>query len=72
MEYYREKEPRGEYVLVIEGGIKKQIAPEDTMTPEEAVAYYLNEGMSRNDALKAAAKRLGISKNELYRLTLEK
>ena len=72
VEYYREKEPRGEYVLVIEGGIKKQIAPEDTMTPEEAVAYYLNEGMSRNDALKAAAKRLGISKNELYRLTLEK
>ena len=72
VEFYREREPRGEYVLVIEGGVKKETMSEETMTPEEAVAYYLDEGMSRNDALKAAAKRLGISKNELYRLTLEK
>ena len=72
VEFYREREPRGEYVLVIEGGVKKENKTEETMTPEEAVAYYLQEGMSRNDALKAAAKRLGMSKNELYRLTLEK
>ena len=73
VEYYSEKEPRGEYVLVIEGGEKRREAEVDNaMTPEEAVAYYLGEGMSRNDALKAASKRLGISKNELYRLTLEK
>ena len=72
VEYYGEKEPRGEYVLVIEGGNKKQTVTEEIMTPEETVAYYLEKGMSRNDALKAAAKRLGISKNELYRLTLEK
>lgn len=71
IEYYTEKEPRGEYVLVIEGGQKERMN-EEIMTPEEAVAYYLEEGMSRNDALKAAAKRLGMSKNELYRLTLEK
>lgn len=71
IEYYTEKEPRGEYVLVIEGG-QKERRSEEIMTPEEAVAYYLEEGMSRNDALKAAAKRLGMSKNELYRLTLEK
>ena len=70
--HYNEKEPRGEYVLVIEGGRKENAAAEENMTPDEAVAYYLEEGMSRNDALKAAAKRLGISKNELYRLTLEK
>lgn len=70
---YTEREPRGEYVLVIEGGSKKrEESAENTMTPEEAVAYYLEEGMSRNDALKAAAKRLGMSKNELYRLLMEK
>ena len=71
--YYEKKEPRGEYVLVIEGGVKgREAEAEETMTPEEALAYYLEEGMSRNDAMKAAAKRLGMSKNELYRLTLEK
>ena len=71
--HYAEREPRGEYVLVIEGGIKKrEYNAENTMTPEETVAYYLEEGMSRNDALKAAAKKLGMSKNELYRLIMEK
>ena len=71
--HYAEREPRGEYVLVIEGGIKKrEDNAENTMTPEETVAYYLEEGMSRNDALKAAAKKLGMSKNELYRLIMEK
>ena len=73
VEYYSEREPRGEYVLVVEGGQKKRAESlENTMTPEEAVAYYLEEGMSRNDALKAAAKRLGISKNELYKMMLDK
>ncbi len=71
--HYTEREPRGEYVLVVEGGAKKREEnAENTMTPEEAVAYYLEEGMSRNDALKAAAKQLGMSKNELYRLIMEK
>ena len=64
IEYYTEKEPRGEYVLVIEGG-QKERRSEEIMTPEEAVAYYLEEGMSRNDALKAAAKRLGMSKIQI-------
>lgn len=71
--YYEEREPRGEYVLVVEGGHKKMNENnEKAMTPEEAVAYYLSEGMSRNDALKAAAKRTGMSKNELYKLTIGK
>ena len=73
IEYYSEREPRGEYVLVVEGGQKKrEECAEDTMIPEEAIAYYLEEGMSRNDALKAAAKRLGMSKNELYKMMLDK
>ena len=66
--YYEEKEPRGEYVLVVEGGSPKTAAADATcaMTPEEAVAHYQSEGMSRNEAIKAAAKALGVSRNELY------
>ena len=65
---YETKEPRGEYVLVIEGGTKKEkfLPAAEAMTVEEAVAYYLEEGMSRNEAIKAAAKALGLSRGEVY------
>ncbi len=67
---YAEKEPRGEYVLVIEGD--KATAPKAFRAPEEAVAYYENNGLSRMDAIKAAARECGIPKSELYRLLCEK
>ena len=68
MAYYETKEPRGEYVLVIEGGRQDAIRSQEMSfsSPEEAVVYYLQTGMSRNDAIKAAAKALGLSRNEVY------
>ena len=65
---YETREPRGEYVLVIEGctNAPKRTSVCETMTVEEAVAYYLGEGMSRNEAIKAAAKSLGLSRGEVY------
>ena len=69
---YAEREPRGEYVLVLEGAsdtAERQKAP--TRTVEEAVAYYGDMGMSRNDAIRAAAKELGLSRNEVYAKMLE-
>ena len=72
VKYYAEREPRGEYVLCIEGGgadVKKNDLPD--MTPEQAIAYYEARGMTKKDALKAASKLLGIPKNELYRLTID-
>ena len=72
VEYYAEREPRGEYVLVIEGGVNTQ-TPSDApvMSPEEAVAYYEKQGMNKNQAVKEAAKLLGISRNEVYRATID-
>ena len=72
---YSEREPRGDYVLVIEGGSGKKTADADgtaDMSPEEAVAYYSEKGMSRNDAIKAAAKALGLTRNQLYGMLLDK
>lgn len=66
---YSEREPRGEYVLVLEGGIAKKSEDAD-MSPLEAVAYYEKSGMTKNDAIKAAAKLLGIPRNEVYKLTI--
>ena len=70
VEGYKAKEPRGEYVLVIEGGDGKadEENPLLSLTPEEHVAHYERLGMKRMDAIKAAAKDRGVPKSELYKL----
>ena len=71
--YYEEKEPRGEYVLVVEGGTQVAVAPKETRSVEETVAYYMEStGCSKNDAIKATAKELGLSRNEVYARMISK
>ena len=67
-EIYAEREPKGEYVLVIEGTQKKAALPETELTIEEQVEYYIESGMSKMDAIKATAKSRGIPKNDVYKL----
>ena len=74
VKYYENNEPRGEYVLVIEGFCgKAPDAGEDLtmLSPEEHVARYEAEGMKRMDAIKKAAKDRGMSKSDLYKLLIE-
>lgn len=64
--YYTEKEPRGEYVLVIGGGVAQA---ENNAYPTdigEHVALLEESGLSRMEAIKACAKARGVSKNEIY------
>ena len=68
--YYEEREPRGEYVLVIEGGEGQPKTEAPMASVEETVAAYLAKGLSRNEAIKAAAKELGLSRNEVYARTI--
>lgn len=72
--YYQEHEPRGEYVLVVEGaraGAGCDEPPETILSPPEQVAALEAEGMSRSDALKAAARAYGMKKSDFYRLLEE-
>jgi len=70
VDLYEQKEPKGEYVLVVEGGKEAEIAPETSLTIEEQVEYYIKNGMSKNEAIKATAKSRGVHKNEVYKLFL--
>ncbi len=64
---YESREPRGEYVLVIEGGSgTAEKASECKSSPEEAVKHHIEQGMTKNEAIKAAAAELGMKRNELY------
>ncbi|MBE6635902.1 MAG: 16S rRNA (cytidine(1402)-2'-O)-methyltransferase [Ruminococcaceae bacterium] len=72
-EYYSENAPRGEYVLIIEGAAEAGVAsgcenPLLSLSPEEHVRHYEEKGLSRMDAIKAAAKDRGMSKSELYKI----
>ena len=69
---YSEREPRGEYVLVVEGYGGDTRTDEEmdelSLTPSEQVEKYVGEGMARMDAIKRAAKLRGMSKSELYKV----
>lgn len=71
MEYYKEEEPRGEYVLVIEGkslDTKKNeaIAAWNEMTIERHMEYYIEQGIDSKEAMKMVAKDRGVGKREIY------
>ena len=69
VKYYGEREPRGEYVLILEG-VEATVAEEDfsALSPEDHVKRYTDAGMSRKDAIKAAAKDRGMAKSDFYKL----
>ena len=67
--YYEENEPRGEYVLLVEGQTAEQ--QEETrkqqfegLTLEQHMALYAD--LPEKEAMKAVAKDLGISKRDVY------
>ena len=69
VEYYENNAPRGEYVLIVEGSNKKK--QNDVffanMTIEEHVNFYISNGLSKMDAIKACAKDRGVHKNVIYK-----
>ena len=71
VEYYTENQPRGEYVLVIEGGRREDREQFwAALTVPEHVRYYIDRGMTKNDAVKAAAHDRGVRKNDIYMTVL--
>jgi 16S rRNA (cytidine1402-2'-O)-methyltransferase len=73
--YYEENQPRGEYVLVLEGASKEEQKANAfwvEMDEFAHVAYYTELGLSKNDAIKAAAKDRGVGKSEIYNIVMKK
>lgn len=75
LHYYEANEPRGEYVLVIEGKSREQIAKEqqaswESMSIEEHMDHYMAQGIDRKEAMKLVAKDRGVSKRDIYQSLL--
>ncbi|MDD3659500.1 MAG: 16S rRNA (cytidine(1402)-2'-O)-methyltransferase [Lachnospiraceae bacterium] len=68
---YEQEDPRGEYVIVIEGVSlddkkKKKMDSWQEMSIEQHMAFYENDGIDHKEAMKQVAKDRGISKREVY------
>lgn len=74
--YYEQNEPRGEYVLVLEGCSRQQMEQEaqdawKEMSLGDHMKLYEEQGMNRKDAMKQVAKDRGVGKREIYQALLE-
>lgn len=73
VETYLSKEPRGEYVLVVEGAEAKKEADWTNLSIDEHIEFYINTfGMSKMDAIKKVAKDRGVPKGDIYKKTINK
>lgn len=75
--YYKDNEPRGEYVLVLEGKTFEELKKEEqktweSMSLEEHMAVYESQGIDHKEAMKLVAKDRGISKRDVYQALLGK
>ncbi|MBQ3104267.1 MAG: 16S rRNA (cytidine(1402)-2'-O)-methyltransferase [Lachnospiraceae bacterium] len=73
---YEREEPRGEYVLVLEGKSRQQKKEEKQsvfleMPLEAHMAAYEKQGITRKEAMKLVARDRGVAKRDIYRLLLE-
>ncbi len=59
------KEPRGEYVLIVEG-LKDNVNELNNLSVLEHYEYYINLGLASNDAIKKVAKDIGVAKSVIY------
>ncbi len=73
IEFYSNNQPKGEYVLVVEGKPLKEIEEEQTeempfSDPLEYINDLMKNGTDKKEAIKIAAKAFGMSKRDVYDL----
>lgn len=76
IDYFTDKSPRGEFVLVISGKTLEEIEKEkssvwENLTIEQHIVKFINEGLSKKEAIKKVAKERGLAKSEIYKYSTE-
>ena len=75
VEYYKDQEPKGECVLVIEGKSRQEQIEEERqkweeMSIQEHMDYYMDQGIQKKEAMKMVAKDRGVGKRDIYQALL--
>ncbi len=76
IEYYSEKDIKGEFVLVVEGKREEEILEEErakweALSIEDHIKNYISEGLSKKEAIKKVAKDRKLSKSEIYKYSID-
>ena len=73
--YFKDHEPRGEYVLVVSGRDRREMEEQaqkawEELSFSEHMAIYEAQEIPRKEAMKLVAKDRGISKRDVYQALL--
>lgn len=76
LEKYQTEEPRGEYVLVLEGKSLRALQKEQetdwqNISIEDHMRLYEEQGVEHKEAMKRVAKDRGVSKRDIYQYLLK-
>ncbi|WP_317312089.1 16S rRNA (cytidine(1402)-2'-O)-methyltransferase [Clostridium thermobutyricum] len=75
-EHFLENQPRGEFVLVVSGKTEEEFEKEkmeewEHLTIEDHIRKYINDGLSKKDAIKMVAKDRKEPKSVIYKYSTE-
>ena len=68
---YDKEKPRGEFVLILEGGEAEEENIYENISIKEHIRFYMEEGLSKKDAVKKVAEVRDLPKNLVYRESLD-
>ncbi len=76
LERYENEEPKGEFVVVIEGRSRAELEEAERSSWEnisipEHMKMYLDKGIDKKEAMKLVAKERGVSKRDIYQSLIE-
>ena len=74
---YETNEPKGEYVLILEGKSYDELMQEkysfwEEKSISEHMNFYMEQGITKKEAMKSVAKDRGISKRDVYQVLINK
>lgn len=69
LDYFRTSGVRGEFVLILEGNQEEEI--EEEVDIEFLLRKFIEEGMTKKEAVKKIAHEYGVAKNEVYRISVK-
>ena len=73
IDYYDKNQPKGEYILIIEGSKEEKKVENDysSLTEREYVIELINSGMTKKDAIKTVSKERKLKKDIVYKQVMD-
>ena len=68
---FETERPRGEFVIIVKGAVIEEKNKFENISIKEHIELYMEEGLSKKDAVKKVAEIRGVSKNLVYKESLE-